>query len=475
LDEERITPPAEEPSGLSTVFLGTRATARRLRKASLRVVEGIEVGKVFEIDRPRMAGGRHRHNEFQLDDASVSGTHFELVADESGYLLRDLGSRNGTFVGSLRIREVYLAPGARFRAGKTLLEFAPTDLLVDIPISARDRFGMAIGSSTRMREIFAHLERVAPTDLNVLITGETGTGKELVARGLHAASLRKNGPFVVLDCGSIPRDLIEATLFGHEKGAFTGASERQPGCFEDANGGTIFLDEIGELDVALQPRLLRVLEQREVKRIGGHKPIAVDVRVIAATNRDLRADINAGKFREDLFFRLSVTQCELPPLRDRREDIPRIAQDILARASVRMGRSLTLGEDVLSALTAHSWPGNVRELRNVVERAAALADGPEIVRADVVFHRGLRGRATSERLRQTLPPEGRTPAEVPGLTAGLTFQEAKSEFMDWFGRTYLGNLLARNHFNITRSAAEAGVTRFYLRQLMKRFGLDGED
>src|SRR5690606_26151452 len=241
------------------------------------------------------------------------------------------------------------------------------------------------GASAAMREIFASLEKVSPSDLTVLITGETGTGKELIARGIHNASPRRNRPFVVLDCGSIPKDLIESTLFGHEKGSFTGAVGQHRGCFEQANGGTIFLDEIGELDVSLQPKLLRVLEQREIKRVGGGRTIKVDVRVLAATNRDLRAEVTAGNFREDLYFRLSVVHVELPPLRDRRDDIPALAQHFLREVAGRRGIAMSIEPAAMHALVMHSWPGNVRELRNVVERAAALCDGPVITRADVVF------------------------------------------------------------------------------------------
>jgi transcriptional regulator with GAF, ATPase, and Fis domain len=287
-----------------------------------------------------------------LQDKAISGTHFEIAARDDGYRLRDLNSRNGTFVGDLRIREVYLRPGTMFRAGHTNIQFQPLDDMVEIELSKSDRFGKVIGLSANMREIFATLEKVSPSELTVMITGETGTGKEIIARGIHDHSTRKNEPFVVLDCGSIPKELIESTLFGHEKGSFTGAVGQHRGCFEQANGGTIFLDEIGELDISLQPKLLRVLEQREIKRVGGDRTIKVDVRVIAATNRDLRAEVNGGNFREDLYFRLSVVHVELPPLRERREDVPLIAQHFLRDVASRRGMTLSFGQDAMAAMVA---------------------------------------------------------------------------------------------------------------------------
>ena len=344
-----------------------------------------------------------------------------------------------------------------------------------------------------MREIFASLEKVSPSELTVLITGETGTGKELIARGIHNASPRRNRPFVVLDCGSIPRDLIESTLFGHEKGSFTGAVGQHRGCFEQANGGTIFLDEIGELDIGLQPKLLRVLEQREIKRVGGDKTIKVDVRVLAATNRDLRAEVNGGNFREDLYFRLSVVHVELPPLRERREDVPALVQHFLREVASRRGLTLSFGQDAMAALVSHSWPGNVRELRNVVERAAALADGPVITRADLVF--GPDGgpsliashdlaqagasaarRAAAEMSGVDLPPVASGPAvfDPALLKPGLGFKHAKQTVVDAFESAYLGALLERNEGNITRSAQEAGLTRYHLRELLKRHHLTGQ-
>jgi DNA-binding NtrC family response regulator len=342
-----------------------------------------------------------------------------------------------------------------------------------------------------MREIFAHLEKVGPSELTCLITGETGTGKEMVARALHNNSLRKNKPFVVLDCGSIPRELIESTLFGHEKGSFTGAVNMHTGCFEQANGGTIFLDEIGELDITLQPKLLRVLEQREIKRVGGDKTLKVDVRVLAATNRDLREEVNKGTFREDLYFRLSVVHTELPPLRERREDIPGLANHFLREVASRRGMTMSWSPDAMVGMMNHAWPGNVREMRNVVERAAALSDGPSITRSDLVFGREMgpsvvvshdlaqAGAQAAQRAAAQLGgvdlPVQSGPAifDASLLKAGLGFKGAKQTVVDAFEVAYLQALMIRNDGNITRSASEAGLTRYHLRELLKRHGLKG--
>ncbi len=457
---------------------------RRLRKAKLVVVSGPDAGRELEVGKPRVSGGRSIINDLVLQDKAVSGTHFEVLVRDDGYRLRDLDSRNGTYYGDLKLREVFLRPGMQFRAGFTEIRFQALNDIVEIALSERDRFDRVIGGSATMREIFATLEKVGPSDLTVLITGETGTGKELIARGVHNASPRRQKPFVVLDCGAIPRDLIESTLFGHEKGSFTGAVGQHRGCFEQAHGGTIFLDEIGELDLSLQPKLLRVLEQREIKRVGGDRTVKVDVRVLAATNRDLRAMVNAGTFREDLYFRLSVINVELPPLRERREDVPQLAQHFLREVAGRRGLSLSLGQDAVAALVSHAWPGNVRELRNVVERAASLSGGPVITRADLVFGRDAGPSVIVSRdlanagAQAAAAAVGSTPAaggvvgfDATTLTPGLDFKEAKQRVVDAFEAAYLKALLARHEGNITRSAQEAGLTRYHLRELLKRHNL----
>ena len=452
---------------LTTVFVDERATKRRLRRSKLVVAAGPDKGKELLVERERVTVGRSLICDLVLGDKAVSGSHFEIVANETGVLLRDLGSTNGTYCGELRVKEVWLKPGTVIRAGQSQLRYDSAQGDVEIDLSVKERFHELIGKSVKMREIFAILEKVAPTDLTVLVRGDTGTGKELAARAIHRASHRAKNALVVQDCSAIPRDLIESTLFGHEKGSFTGASDRHRGCFEQADGGTIFLDEIGELDLALQPKLLRVLENREVKRVGGDRVIPVDVRVLAATNRDLRQMVNAGTFREDLFYRLSVVQIELPSLRERPEDIPLLVRAFLDEFAVRIARgesprNLTIERDAMARLVSYAWPGNVREMKNTIERAASLADGDELTVKDL------------------LPSSVKTPPQpLPGgaaeqfVESELPFKEAKQRVTDAFEAAYLKALLDKHGGNITRSANAAGLTRYHLRELAKRYGIRG--
>jgi len=372
-------------------------------------------------------------------------------------------------INGVRIREAWLEAGSTVLAGKTEIELLSADE-VQVPISEEDHFGALYGQSPAMREVFAILERVAPTDMSVLIGGETGTGKELVARGLHDESNRANKPFVVLDCGSLPRELAEAAILGHKKGAFTGAVADRPGAFEEADGGTLFLDEIGELPLDLQPKLLRVLDRRELQRIGESQVRKVDVRVVAATHRDLRHMVGQGMFREDLYFRLSVMEVQLSPLHKRAEDVIMLATKFLEDFRRTYGKSHELSEASRTALMADKWAGNVRQLKNVIERAAHLARGTQIEPADL----HLSQREDREQKARAPAEDGRGDDIGQVLGEHLyenPFKDSKSEVIEWFERQYFGRLLSKTDGNLSRAAGEAGITRYYLRELLKRLGM----
>ena len=433
-----------------------------LRKAKLAVMDGPDAGKELVVDRDVIKVGQKEDNDLVINDKTVSRHHFEILKDKDGYLLRDLGSTNGTFYEGSRIKEVFLQSGALIKAGATQIKFMPIEEKVQIVASDKEKFGDLWGRSIRMREIFGLLEKIAPTDATVIINGETGTGKELVARALHSHSHRAKGPFVVVDCGTIATNLIESELFGHEKGAFTGAVGRRPGAFEVANGGTVFLDEIGELPLDLQPKLLRVLESKEIRRIGNSETKKIDVRIVAATNRDLRSEVDKGKFREDLFFRLSVIQVKVPSLRERKEDIPLLAGRFLDKCLAQMGQEAQkhLSDGAVQALQAHDWPGNVRELRNVIERAVFLSSGSEVIDTRDI---PLAAPSLNDM------PEGSFWREIRDNKLG--FKEAKDKWIEIFERRFLEELMGRTDRNISAAAREASMDRKYLRSLLKKYGL----
>ena len=361
--------------------------ARRPGRIKLRVLDGPDKGSEQVIDRTRVRVGRSRSADVRLEHPSLSGLHFELKLNRQGVELMDLGSKNGTTLLGRRTFHTHVHPGDVILAGDCRIELVEVgDIEVEYRAEAHED-GL-LGVSGVMREAFAILGKIAPRDMPVLVTGETGTGKELFARALHRRSRRSGGPLIVLDCGALAPTLAEAALFGHCRGAFTGADEDRPGVFEHANGGTLFIDELGELPLELQVKLLRALDRQEVTRIGEGVPRRFDVRVISATHRDLRMMVDEGEFREDLYFRLAHVSIELPTLRERGpEDILHLARSFLNEIIERDGISVTLGSDAISALTKHRWPGNVRELRVVIERAAALCEGPAIRKKDLVLNR----------------------------------------------------------------------------------------
>ena len=448
--------------GLTTTFAPSTSSVRQLRRIKLSVTEGPDRGEQIQAARSRLTIGRSAVNDLVLKDTSVSGLHAEVLLDQRGVLLRDRGSTNGTKVNGVQINEAWLEPGMTLSVGKTDITFMAADE-VDVPLSRKDQFGALYGASPVMREIFAVLERVAKTDMSVLIGGETGTGKELVARALHDESKRDKGPFIVLDCGALPRELAEAAILGHKKGAFTGAHADRAGCFEDANGGTLFLDEIGELSLELQPKLLRVLDRREVQRIGETQVRRVNVRVVAATHRDLRTMVSQGEFREDLYFRLSVMAVEMPALRERGDDIVGLAEKFLGDFKRTHGAAPSLSAAAQQSLLSQEWRGNVRELRNTIERAAYLASGGVIEPPDL--HLGRRAR------RQAPEPQRAGGDGWPEELLTMPFKEAKGAVVDAFERRYFKRLLDQTGGNLSRASAQAGITRYYLRELLKRLGM----
>jgi len=402
--------------------------------------------------RAASRAGTHAGNELVLTDATVSRLHAELSPTLDGVRVRDLASRNGTFVNGVRVFDALALSGMRITLGQTVLTVEA--LVKEPPPAGPARFGALLGNTPRMSALFDAASRVAQTDTRVLIEAETGCGKELLARSLHDHSPRAGGPWVVFDCGAIAPSLVESTLFGHERGAFTGADAAREGVFEAADGGTLFLDELGELPLELQPRLLRCLESGEVRRLGSTTSRKVDVRVVAATHRDLLGAVSRGTFREDLYYRLAVVRLRIPPLRERLADLELLVQAVLESTlgdAVQARRVLaSITEAQWQALKAHPWRGNVRELRNVVERSVAL-DAQEGI------------NLASE------PGLGPAPKKSADLEQPYT--EQRDALLERFDREYLAGVLARHDGNFTRAAAAAGLDRMYFKRLLRRYGL----
>ncbi len=429
-------------------------TRLEVRGGRLRVAKG----EWCEIGTEPIIVGRNAACQVVIEDSKVSAVHAEFVATPFGVRVRDLGSRNGTYVGGVRVGDVYLSANTKLRIGESEIHFEPFRP-EKVSISAIPAFGPLVGQSAPMRAIFDRLAKIAPTDLTVLIQGETGTGKELVAQAIHLGSSRAKKPFVVVDCGSIPPTLAEATLFGHERGAFTGAVDKRLSPFEEANGGTIFLDELGELPLEVQPKLLRALAERRVKSVGGSNYREVDVRVLAATRRDLVRAVNANTFRSDLYFRVAQVKIEMISLRQRVEDIPVLVRKMLKDLGDESAYD-RVSTTTLERLMRHDWPGNVRELRNAVAVAFALSAEEEEV--DIAAHLG----ALSE---SPATAAGGSPIAIS--FKGRPFQEAKRDVLARFERDYFAALADEAKGNVSEMARRAGMERAHVRAYLRRHGI----
>ena len=462
-DEER---PSAAHDEVATIVAPTKRGAHATAAATytLVVVAGADRGKSLTLDGTspsRVLLGSGPACALPLSDRMVSRRHLALELDGKRLRVTDLESTNGTTVDGVTILDALLHGGETIRIGETSLRVDLVSSSTTIALSAETRFGAVVGQSTEMRRLYPLCAKLAASTVPVIIEGETGTGKEVLAESIHGASARASGPFVVFDCTTVAPNLMESELFGHERGAFTGAVSARKGLFEQAHGGTIFIDEIGDLDLTLQPKLLRAIEKGEVRRVGGNKSIKVDVRVLSATRRDLDREIQAGRFRDDLFFRLAVARIELPPLRRRHGDVAVLAKHFIAELG---GGGRPLPFEVLQRFEDYAWPGNVRELHNAVARWLALG---ELAPAE--------GARTSSPSGPSATP---TLPSLAGATSGdaiervlerdLPLPRARQEVVEEFERRYIERVLSRHGGNVVHAAAASGIARRYFQIIRAR-------
>ena len=428
----------------------------------LRVVDGDAGAPSWDSSGDVCSIGSAAGNDLQISDETVSGFHCEIRVAADRVHVVDLGSLNGTVVDGVHVNEAFLRNGSLIRLGAAKLRFELLEGNNRLLVSERAAFGGLHGSSVPARASFALMEKAAASDATVLLEGETGTGKGQAAEAIHRASARAKKPFVVVDCGAIPANLLESELFGHEKGAFTGAQTKRAGAFEETAGGTIFLDEIGELPLDLQPKLLRAIENRHVRALGTSVYRPVDVRIIAATNRDLRAEVNQNRFRADLFFRLSVVRIVMPPLRQRPEDLELLVRQLLQR----LGASDAIlarfcAPDFVAGLSRSAWPGNVRELRNYLERCLVFEEPMPL---------GEDGGAGPE---IAVPPSLAASAAgaASAVDPDVAYAEARRQALEAFERAYVRELLNAHGGRVSAAARAAGIGRVYLYRLMRRHGV----
>jgi DNA-binding NtrC family response regulator len=419
-------------------------------KCRVRILYGSDAGAELALPAVGVVVGADAACDVVLADPAASAKHLTIVPRNNGFEVTDLGSKNGTFLDGVAVTKALVPVGTTLRVGSTLVQLLPGEETVEIPPSAATSFGAMVGASLAMRQIYAVLERASRSDAPVLFLGESGTGKELAARAVHDASPRMAGPFVVFDCGAASDTLIESDLFGHVRGAYTGAHGDRAGAFALAHQGTLFLDEIGDLPLALQPKLLRMLESGEVTPLGSRKTERYDVRVVAATHRDLWAEVGRGTFRGDLYYRLAVVEVHLPPLRRRTGDVPELVRVFLRKNGFS---DAGVGGPGLERLLAYGWPGNVRELRNVITRAVALAPtGAAFASLPLLLRAGAAGAA----------------AEAPLGRADVPYHDAKASLLARFEKEYLADLLRRAEGNLSQAARIAGLERKYLYKVLER-------
>ncbi len=413
------------------------------------VVDGPDVQETRLVEGDRVTIGTADGNDLVLSDPTVSRYHLELRRTPRGVHVSDLQSTNGTFVGNVLIERCLVRAGSTIRLGHTKLVVEDQGQTTR-EVYDGDRLGGIVGRSPAMRHLMARVAKVATTPVSVLLVGESGTGKEVVARTIHELSQRAEQPYELVDCASLASQLIASELFGHERGAFTGADRQHVGAFERAHRGSLFLDEIGELPAELQPNLLGALERRRIRRVGGKTDKAIDVRVISATNRDLRSEVNSNAFRLDLFYRLAVVSIEVPPLRDRPEDVPLLAEHFARELGTHVSFEDLFPEDVRQAMSGHRWPGNVRELRNLVDATVAMGEAPPLS-------------------QNSAQPFG------PGIHVGeyldLPYKQARKRIVEQFEARYLPHLLAQTEGNVSEAARRARMDRSYLFSLLRKHQL----
>ena len=431
------------------------ASGLPVRSIRLTVVEGASSGDSSVFSEDRVSVGSADSNQVVISQPTVSRYHLELRREGAAVRVTDLGSTNGTRIGNVSVRDasVSVALPAKLTLGDVAVKLEDGEVVLQ-DLHQGEELGGLRGRSASMRRVMDNVRTLSQSDVSVLLIGESGTGKELLAQAIHDESERKDSPFVVVDCAAIPPSLFAAELFGHERGAFTGAERQRAGALERAQGGTVFLDEIGELPPSLQASLLGALERRRFVRLGGQQEVPVDVRLVSATNRDLRKDVNAGTFRLDLFYRVAVVLLDIPPLRQRTEDIEVLVRHFAEQAGAADEVDSLFPPELMQELAGYSWPGNVRELRNMVAGAIALKRPPSV-----------------ESSAELLGDSPSTESDIIGSVLHMRYRDARSALLNEFEQRYLGALLERSEGNVRRAAREGQMNRSYLIELLKRHGI----